>query len=143
MIEIRRAGADDLATINALLTGDGLPIDGLADHVSTTFVARDAGRIVGAAGLEIYEDGALLRSVVVDRASRGSGVGRQLIAAVERLARARKVPALFLLTTTAANYFPKLGFAAISRESVPAGVRRSVEFVSACPASAAVLMKRL
>jgi amino-acid N-acetyltransferase len=143
MIDITRADAGDLATIHALLTGDGLPTDGLADHVATAFVARDAGRIVGAAGLEVYEDGALLRSVVVDRAFRGSGVGRRLVDAVEELARARQVPALYLLTTTAADYFPKLGFGAISRESVPVGVRQSVEFVSACPASAAVLMKRL
>jgi amino-acid N-acetyltransferase len=49
----------------------------------------------------------------------------------------------FLLTTTAENFFPKLGFERIPRDEVPASVQASVEFQSACPASAVVMRKRL
>ena len=143
MTHITRASAADLAAINALLTGNGLPVDGLADHVETAFVARNGERVVGAAGLELYPDGGLLRSVVVDPEFRDTGLGRKLVEAVTDLARVEHVPALYLLTTTAADYFPKLGFVTIARELVPAGVRQSVEFVSACPASASAMMKRL
>jgi amino-acid N-acetyltransferase len=143
MTDITPAKPTDVAAIAALLARDGLPIDGLADHVRTAFVAREAGRIVGVAGLEAYADGGLLRSVVVDPEFRGTGLGRRLVNAVVDLARGRQLPAIYLLTTTAAEYFPKLGFVAIAREHVPAGVRQSVEFVSACPASASAMMKRL
>jgi len=143
MTEITLARQDDVAAISRLLTEDGLPIDGLSDHLATALVARDAGRVVGAAGLEVYPEGGLLRSVVIDREFRGTGLGRQLVEAVTGLARARQLPALYLLTTTAAGYFPRLGFIAISRDEVPASVQQSVEFTSACPASAAAMMKRL
>jgi amino-acid N-acetyltransferase len=49
----------------------------------------------------------------------------------------------FLLTTTAENFFPKLGFERMSRDDVPASVQASIEFRSACPASAVVMRKPL
>jgi amino-acid N-acetyltransferase len=50
---------------------------------------------------------------------------------------------VFLLTTTAERFFPKFGFEQIDREQVPASVQQSVEFQSACPASAIVMRKLL
>jgi amino-acid N-acetyltransferase len=60
-----------------------------------------------------------------------------------RLAQDLEMPAIYLLTTTAERYFPKFGFERIARDDVPATVRTSVEFTSACPSSAAVFRKRL
>jgi amino-acid N-acetyltransferase len=140
---ITHARPEDLTAISRLLIADDLPIEGLADHLGTALVAHDGERVVGAAGLEVYRDGGLLRSVVVDRACRGTGLGRQLVEAVTGLARERGLPALYLLTTTAAAYFPKLGFVPIARDQVPASVQQSVEFTSVCPETAAALMKRL
>ncbi|HLG53825.1 MAG TPA: arsenic resistance N-acetyltransferase ArsN2 [Vicinamibacterales bacterium] len=140
---ITPAQPEDLAAISRLLSADDLPLEGLADHLATTLVARSQGHVVGAAGLEVYAEGGLLRSVVIDRGFRGTGLGRQLVEAVTGLARARGLPALYLLTTTAAAYFPKLGFVVIARDEIPMGVQQSVEFTSACPASASALMKRL
>jgi amino-acid N-acetyltransferase len=51
--------------------------------------------------------------------------------------------AVFLLTTTAEQFFPRLGFEPISRADVPESVQASVEFQSACPASATVMRKQL
>jgi amino-acid N-acetyltransferase len=59
------------------------------------------------------------------------------------MAEALKVPAIYLLTTTAERYFPKFGFERIARTDVPATVQTSIEFTSACPASAAVMRKLL
>ena len=50
---------------------------------------------------------------------------------------------VFLLTTTAERFFPKFGFEQIARDDVPPSVQASVEFRSACPASAIVMRKRL
>jgi amino-acid N-acetyltransferase len=91
----------------------------------------------------MYADGALLRSVAVAPALQGHHLGRELTGAAIRLAEERRVPAIYLLTTTAERYFPKFGFERIERGDVPATVQASVEFTSACPASATVMRKRL
>jgi amino-acid N-acetyltransferase len=137
------AAEADWDEVIALLTRSGLPIDGLREHFKTALVTRRDGRVVGSAALEVYEDGALLRSVAVDASRRGAGLGSELTAAAIRLAEALRAPALYLLTTTADGYFPKFGFESISRAEVPPAVQTSVEFVSACPASAIVMRKRL
>ena len=142
-ITIERAVAGDVPQILDLLKRQSLPPDGLTDHAATTVVARLDGRVVGSAAIEMYADGGLLRSVAVDDSLKGQGLGRALTEQAVALARAAGLDALYLLTTTAEGYFPKLGFERTTREDVPAGVRSSVEFTSACPASAIVMRKRL
>ncbi len=50
---------------------------------------------------------------------------------------------MFLLTETAAHFFPRFGFRAISRGEVPESVRASLEFTTACPKSALVMERAL
>lgn len=140
---IERASDADGPSILQLLQEAGLPIDGLLEHLDAAFVARDDDAIVGCSALEIYADGALLRSVVVAPAARGRGVGERLTNAAVTLAQSSGMPAVYLLTTSAESYFPKLGFARVAREHVPASVKQSIEFRSACPASAIVMRKTL
>jgi|SRR5678815_3691360 amino-acid N-acetyltransferase len=141
--DIERVHPHDREALLALLTDHHLPVDGLLDHLETTLVARQSGRVVGSAGLEVYEDGALLRSVAVARSQQGHGLGHDLTAAAIQWARDLGVPAVYLLTTTAEGFFPKFGFERIRRAEVPPGVQASVEFTSACCASATVMRKRL
>ena len=110
-----------------------LPTAGVRECLGHAVVARENGRLVGCAALEVYADGALLRSVAVDERLRGRGVGHQLTEAALALARQAGAPAAFLLTTTAGEFFPRFGFERITRDEVPAGVRDSIEFTSACP----------
>lgn len=137
------AQASDAAALRALLDEHQLPIAGLSDHLPTMLVARLDGAVVGSAGLEMYTDGALLRSVAVTRDYQGQHLGRDLTAAAIDLARTMGAPAIYLLTTTAEGYFPKFGFERIQRSDVPSSVQASVEFTSACPASAVVMRKAL
>jgi len=138
-VVLEPAKAEDARGILELLERSRLPLDGLMDHLATTIVARQDGRIVGSAALEMYQRAALLRSVAVDPALQGHGLGRGLTEAALRLARERGVVEVYLLTTTAATFFPKFGFRAITRDAVPAAVKTSVEFTTACPASATVM----
>ena len=140
---IEPARPDDLVAVMALLAELHLPADGLRDHPPTTLVAREDDRIVGSAAIEMYADGALLRSVAVAPACQGRGLGRRLALAAIQRAHESGAAAIYLLTTTAERYFPKLGFAPITRDEVPATVQRSIEFTSACPSSAIVMRKRL
>jgi amino-acid N-acetyltransferase len=140
-MNIEQATVDDGPAILQLLANSGLPIDGVLDHMHTAIVARDEGRVAGCAALEVYADGALLRSVAVDAAARGGGVGTQLTTAALDLASMLGLPAVYLLTTTAEGYFPRFGFQRVDRQQVPASVQASVEFRFACP-STAIVMKR-
>jgi len=142
-VVIERAHLGDADAIAALLEANHLPLAGFSDHMRTAVVARHDGELIGSAALEVYDDGALLRSVAVSPTHQREGIGAQLTAAAIQLAQELKVPALYLLTTTAAGYFPKFGFEPIARSDVPPLVQTSIEFTLACPASAAVLRKRL
>ena len=140
---IERATDRDLPEVLALLNEHNLPKDDVAAHVSTMVVARENGHIVGAAAVEVYADGALLRSVAVARGAQGQGLGHQLTDAALAIAREQRIDTVFLLTTTADRFFPKLGFEQVSRADVPESVQASVEFQSACPRSATVMRKRI
>src|SRR5262249_36730360 len=140
---IGRITPDEVDDVLGLLAENHLPIDGLQEHLATTLVARDDGRIVGSAAIEIYPGGALLRSVAVAPTRQHAGLGRELTEAAIGVAREHGVRAIYLLTTTAELYFPRFGFERTTRADVPADVQTSVEFTSACPSSATVMRKRL
>jgi len=76
-VQLRTAMPEDLPKVLSLLDGARLPTAGVAEAFPHFAVAESEGRLVGAAGLEIYETSALLRSVVVEDRWRGSGVGRK------------------------------------------------------------------
>lgn len=140
-VVIEAATERDLPAVHDLLARHHLPLDGVDGRARTLIVARDGARVVGSAALDLYADGALLRSVAVDEALQGRRVGQQLTEAALHMAREHGVAAVFLLTTTAASYFPRFGFEPIPRDEVPPSVQASVEFQSACPASAVVMRK--
>jgi amino-acid N-acetyltransferase len=140
---IRPATSHELPAILELLRSNKLPPDGLEAHLATTLAARDENQLVGCAALELYDGAALLRSVAVAAERRGEGLGRKLTKAALDLARARGAKAVYLLTETAGSFFPKFGFQAITRDDVEPAVKQSVEFTTACPASALVMALRL
>jgi N-acetylglutamate synthase-like GNAT family acetyltransferase len=126
----------DLPTIESLLAGLSLPIVGVADHVDTFWLAKEDNKIVGCAGLEVYGDVALLRSLAVAQEKRNQGIAGKLVERTVLDARERSVKQLFLLTTTAWEYFVRLGFSQLPRASAPEALAESAEFQGACPASA-------
>ena len=142
-VSIEPATAADGPAILLLLSRNGLPIDGLLDHLATAVVARDAGHVVGCAALEIYSEGALLRSVAVDAGAQGLGIGSAVTAAALDLASSLGARAVYLLTTTAERFFPKFAFEQIARQDVPDSVKRSVEFRAACPSTAIVMRRNM
>ncbi|MGE5277673.1 MAG: arsenic resistance N-acetyltransferase ArsN2 [Acidobacteriota bacterium] len=142
-VEIGALEPGEEDALRSLLARCGLPEAGVLDHRSTALVAREGGRLVGSAVLEIYSGGALLRSVAVESDRRGLGLGVRLTEEALALARRRGLPRVYLLTETAAEFFPRFGFRKVSREKVPASVRASLEFTTACPQSALVMEREL
>jgi amino-acid N-acetyltransferase len=143
--EIRDGYGDDLAAVRNLLQQAELPFEDLAPEAMRNFVLvqDEAGNVIGAGGIERYEIDGLLRSVVVGTAARGAGLGGMITRAIEDRARENGVTALYLLTTTAADFFPRLGYERFERSNVPEKLQQSAEFASLCPASAVCLRKRL
>src|SRR5262245_49087418 len=138
---IEPADPRDAGALHALLARVNLPTAGLDEHLGTTLVARDGEEIVGCVALELYGPVALLRSLAVAPSRRGDGLGRRLTGAGLELGRRAGVSAFCLLTTTAPEFFARhFAFRPIARAAVPAPVRQSVEFVSACPETAQAML---
>jgi amino-acid N-acetyltransferase len=142
-MKIRQATSRDLGAVESLLSANKLPVDGVKENFSSFVVADDRGEIAGAIGLEKFGSVALLRSAVVSLEHRGSGVGRRLVEQVLEGAAEDGIEELFLLTTTAEEYFPRFGFARTTRSAVPAALKASAEFQGACPDTAIVMTRRI
>jgi amino-acid N-acetyltransferase len=143
-VRIEPARSLDLDSLCSLLAAASLPTDGFREHLRTALVARDPSGLIGCVALEQYGDLALLRSLAVTPSHRGVGVGQQLSGAALDLARRRRVAAVYLLTTTAADFFSRhFGFQPIARAAVPEPVRQSIEFMSACPQTAQAMVREI
>jgi len=142
-LQIRPARQADLAAVSELLATAGLPLAGVAESFSEFVVAEADGRQVAAAGLERHGEVALLRSVVVDPAFRGAGLGASLTDRILARAREQHLTSVYLLTTTAADYFPRLGFQRIERARLPEAINASEELQGACPDTAVVMVREL
>ncbi len=141
MVTITRARNQDLREVLALLRNVHLPIEGVADQFHNFFVAHDNHNLVGCAGLEVYGNVGLIRSVAVEPSSQSQGLGRSLVASLETLAAEKNLEEIYLLTETAAAFFSKLNYVIIQRESAKPDIRQSMEFTSLCPASGICMKK--
>ena len=147
---LRAATAADHPAVERLLADVDLPTAGIAPLFEVRagdFVVADdprrAGELAAVAGMEVCRTDALLRSVAVRPEWREAGLGHQLVWRVVSDAERRGLRALYLLTMTAERYFPRFGFTRVDRTAVPADVLATVEFRSACPASATVMARPL
>jgi len=141
---IETALRGELPRILELLEEAGLPVAGV-DHAEAFLVAREQaehGCLVGCIGLEVYGDVGLLRSLAVRPDTRGGGWGKRLVERLLETARLRGVSVMYLLTTTAAEYFPRFGFEPIPREQADSRLQASEEFRGACPDSAVCMRRR-
>jgi len=143
MTAIRQATPGDDERICALLTAAGLPTGDLPAPAVALCVAEAADAIIGVVGVQHFGQTGLLRSLAVDTAHRGSGLGAVLLGHAQNQARATGLRELFLLTETAAVFFTAQGYRAVARDSAPADVLGSAQFRSLCPASAVCMAKTL
>ena len=143
ILTLRRAEEGDLAYVETLLEENGLPSRDVRAKPECFYVGCDGDGRVGVGGVEVYGSDGLLRSVVVERSARGNGFGAALCDALEGEARADGVERLYLLTTTAADFFAERGYVEIERSAAPASIRRTAEFEDLCPATATCMEKSL
>lgn len=138
-----RPAADSRSYVEALLDDAGQPSRDVRTSPGEFYVGYADGERVGVGGIEQYGTDGLLRSVVVEPAARGRGLGTALCAALEADARAAGVDTLYLLTTTAADFFAARGYDTIERSAPPPAIQRTTEFDDLCPTTATCMRKRL
>lgn len=129
-----------------LVAQAGLPTEGVADHVAGFLAVYDPdGTLLAFGGLETFAEparAALIRSVVVAPHARGRGLGDRLVRTLLESADARGIGEVWLLTETAADWFPRFGFVAADRSDIPDELHPSAELNGACDASAPAMVRR-
>jgi amino-acid N-acetyltransferase len=135
------AGA--LPYVEALLEANDLPSADVRSKPECFYVAYADGERVGVGGIEFHGSAGLLRSVVVERLARGGGHGTVLCERLEAVAAEEGVETLYLLTTTAREFFADRGYVEIGRNEAPEAIRGTAEFADLCPATAVCMRKRL
>jgi amino-acid N-acetyltransferase len=145
MVDLRLepAGERRLDDIERLLAANGLPSADVRSGSAQFYVAAAGGGVVGTGGLELYGDAGLLRSVAVREAAQRSGVGTAVCDELEERARAEGTTELYLLTTTAADFFADRGYGAVERSEAPPDIRETTQFEDLCPATAVCMRTRL
>lgn len=142
-ITYRPASAADWPAIAQLLEACGLPLMGAEGHVGQFVVAEAHDVIVGCVGAEVYGGDALLRSLAVDEALRGQGVGDALEARMIAALKTRGAKRVGLLTMTAEWFFARRGFKRVARDELPAALKASEELRGACCESAVAMTMRI
>jgi amino-acid N-acetyltransferase len=132
------------AEATALLAANHLPTEDIqSGRPVSLFGAFSAGALCGVVGLELHGQNALLRSLAVSSTQRRSGVGSALVTFAEREAAKHGVTAIYLLTTTAAQFFEHRGYLHAQRKAAPASIASTSQFSSLCPASSAFMVRAI
>lgn len=126
----------------AALQAADLPTEDIGAAGRHFFRVGHDGRLLGYGGFELYGEDALLRSIVVPKASRGQGHGRFVVEAMLREIDSAGGRRVYLLTTTAAAFFEHLGFRRIEREAAPPAILATRQASTICT-SADLLTKAI
>jgi amino-acid N-acetyltransferase len=141
-MNVRPLETTDLAGARALLTDSDLPTDDLDDASISLFGAFDGDKLVGVIGLQTCESVGLLRSLAVAPACRNAGIAGVLCRRLFEVAAERSMTSLWLLTTSATDYFTRHGFEVVPRDAVPDAIRATAQFSALCPSTARVMHRR-
>jgi len=136
-------GNEGLGHLRECLTQVSLPSDDVSEPGRQFYRFEINGEWVAYGGLEGAGADMLLRSVVVNDALRGRGVGRDVVSQLERCAASQGAKRIHLLTNTAKAFFLQNGYVVCERAEAPVVICQSAQFKYLCPAAASYLQKTL
>lgn len=122
-VRLRRGRSDDVPLLAGLIARAHLPPIFIAEWIEGFAVAEHEGGVLACGGLEMYGACAVIRSVAVEEAARGLGLGRRLSELLVEDATASGASAVYLFTQDAHGFWLKLGFADIDPGNWPEAAR--------------------
>jgi N-acetylglutamate synthase-like GNAT family acetyltransferase len=141
---IRPGQSIDMPAVFALLQAARLPTADLTSAQDLkVWLLEASDLLLGVIALERFGTDGLLRSLATASGSRKRGLGRELVARLEKDAQTDGIERLVLLTQTAEPFFRNLGYEVIDRRHVSEALKQSAEFRSLCPASAVCMSKAI
>ena len=131
-ITFRPARAEDVPHMVALISGANLPPLFIEEYLDGFIAAECDGRMIACGGVEMYEDCAVIRSVVVDEAERGLGLGGRLAEMLMAHACDAGATDLYLFTADALPFWQHYGFAEVTLDDwrEPARACWQYQFIS-------------
>ncbi|MDI9246427.1 arsenic resistance N-acetyltransferase ArsN2 [Marinobacter sp. CHS3-4] len=125
-----------------LLNRSALPTSDINQPGSIYFYGcHQRGKLIGCVGIQICETVAMLRSLATQEEVRKFGLGQALVKHAELNASLMGIEALYLLTTTAAEFFERLGYRHLCRQQAPAVIRETTQFSELCPSTSSFMRK--
>lgn len=132
--------ADSLfAAMKGELQAAGLPTSDLFEGDARYFAFEP----FGFGGFVAFGDHALLRSIIVSEDARGNGCGTAILNALLAESRKARCKEAWVLTTDAAEFFARHGFASVPRAQAPAAIVQTGQFKELCPQSAELMYLHL
>jgi N-acetylglutamate synthase-like GNAT family acetyltransferase len=131
----RRGRASDALEMAALIVSGELPPFFLEPFIDGFLVIEHDGRMVATGGLEFYGEDAVIRSVVVDPAARGIGLGVDVGRLLEEDALKSGARDVYLFTMHAHEFWKRLGYIDLPLDKWPENVRENwqYQFVAGYP----------
>jgi amino-acid N-acetyltransferase len=141
-VSFRPAQPRDKNAIKKFLAKCELPFEDLTtEHLEHFIIIGPRNKLIATVEMEVCGSYGLLRSLAVDEAHRGQNLGVALTQIIEDHARAAHIDEIYLLTTTADQFFVKQGYQVVERTTAPAEIQATEEFKRICPASAVCMVK--
>ncbi|KIM07373.1 MAG: acetyltransferase [Sulfurovum sp. FS06-10] len=127
MVQLVKANLLDITAMQALVVQeikDGIILERSDDEVSTNIrsyvLAKDGDKVVGYGALHIHSPRlAEIRSLIVSSEYRGQNIGKRIVEFTLEEAKCLSVSEEVLVLTYLPNFFKKLGFIEIPKESIP------------------------
>ena len=136
------ASQNSFSAAIALLKKNNLPTEDL-DPSKQMFVVEEGDEVIATVAIEYDYNDALLRSLSVSKEKRNSGIGAELVEFIEDYVKKQGVQNIYLLTTTAADFFSKKGYKIIDRNTIPEFIKNTSEYSVLCASSSTVMKKEL
>lgn len=127
-LALRTGRPDEVEEISKLITSEGMPAREVDRWIDGFWVLDDGEKLVGCAGVEVYGEAAVLRSVMVAPDLRGIGEGVRIIERALDYMREKGARRCYLFTMTAQTWFPRFGFEVCTLDDFEAGARESWQY---------------